>query len=1364
MQNSYAGFRTYSFRHLTENIALKQSTVNCIYQDSIGLMYFGTNEGLFLYDGYSSELRWNTIDSELMLKANNIYSIAHFAHSLVLLSTEAGIYLYNPVTHRFSLVELPFDDFGKISFISSGDKLYVYSNKGLGCLSVNLTDNHYEATYLSLNSLMNDWNSSGLVRFSSYTQSQSGKVLLAQRDGQVFCFTPEEERIERLWVQQQSITCIFEDSNGVVWLGSDNNRVTSWQPDMPWSRSFQLQINQNSYEVAKYITAICEDEEGNIIIGTNNNGIALIPSAGKYEYKPDIEYYTVESGNSNSICDNNVSYLFCERSNAIFIGTKGNGINQLSLGKGCFTQYVVNNNDANSLDHFRVNAIYEDKEGFIWFGTRLGLNRYHKASGRYERFSNKVPRANETRPNGVEYIGETTCFCKDSDGNLWIGTYGSGLYRYDYDKKQFFHYEDEQGNDVPADRITDITLDSDNNLWLATHSAGIARILGVDSVRNRLNIRYYKCDNTEPNVSSSQNVDIVFIDSKDNLWFSHRDNGLFRLGKESKTMQNFRYIAGDSTSLSNNTIISVCDDNNGDIWFGTARGLNKFDIETELFTSYTMESGLPHNSICGVLSDDRGKIWLYTQRGIYRFDPSTKMFVSFIENSRIFHEDYTIDASFKNSSGKLYLGTINNGCFAFHPDSISDNLFVPSVSFTNFHMSECAAPDQDRAVFSCPDINVDTLNLELTYKQNNFSIEYTAFAYHESLNLQFSYHMQGVDRGWNKTNEKKMLIPYTNLSPGKYVFKVRVANQLNPGDYAEKRMNIVIKPPFYETPLAYSIYAILLLLIVFVLYRYTLSRIKLKNDLHIERMKLGFFTNVSHEFRTPLTLIVGPLKKLMAADEGMSEQERRAHYSLINRNTEKMMKLVNQILDIRKIDNQKMVLKTEQTDIIPFTKDIFDCFNLLAQEKQIAYSFDAPSVQINMACDQDKMEKILYNLISNAFKYTPVKGSISVNIESDAGKQLCIYVRDTGKGIPEDKMNCIFEWFYQVEQGKEANINGTGLGLSIVKSFVEMHHGKVTVHNNEVGCTFVVNLPLQDCRVDESGIKKEAGAFRNKLVMERSADLSAHHYPDHKGTELNNRSDAPLILVVEDNDEVREFIINQLWQNYRIKSATNGTEGLEQAIDSVPDLIVSDIMMPHMDGFELCKQLKTDIRTSHIPVILLSARSSVEQQIQGIDIGADAYITKPFEPFYLEARIKNLIASRQKLRQVFKADTDSCSDMAGEMTNALDTDFLNKVTSIVSDHLDDPDFSVPDLTKQVGMSNTVFYLKLKALTGFSAIEFIRHIRMKKAKELLNYNSHTISEVSNIVGFNDPKYFSTCFKRMYGVSPSQYVYKKTKIND
>ncbi len=1361
--NATPNYQKVRFEHLTENVALKQSNVNHIFQDSVGLMYFGTNEGLFLYDGVKSTLFWNHTSDESALDANNILTICDLPSSNILISSSIGLFVFNTSLQKFSPVIIPNQNSKNMSLVSSGDTIYMIWSNGFGQIKLTQDTAEYKAEYISYGHLFNKNEQASKLSIYCYTTNRSNDIIFATQNNQVFKFATSEEKVYELDIQAKNILCLYEDSKGYIWAGSRNNTLYRYNSQTKKTVIFKIKSDPQGYKLKKHVNSIVEDNQGNIIIGSSNNGLCIIKTKDKYQKNPDMTYFTSDPYNSNSLCDNNISYLYCDRSDAIFVGTEGNGINQVSLGHGYFTQHIVDEENDNSLDHIRVNAICDDNQGNIWFGTRLGLNRYHKATQQYYHYHDKSSKDHALPTTGVDSINEVTSLYLDKEGFLWIGSYGSGLLKYNFGTDSFVQYHDSLNRYTITDKITDVTQDKEGHIWICSHGKGFAKIENIDTLKSQIYLQYFHCDEKMPFGFASQYVDIIFQDNNQKLWFAMRSNGLFRFDAISGKMKHFGHIPGDDNSISNNTIISICDDSKGDLWIGTARGLNKFDIDKETFTSYTMESGLPHNSICGVLADNADMIWLYTQRGIYRFDPIQKKFDSYVENNRIFHEDYTIDATHKNKQGQLFLGTLNNGCIALHPDSIKVNNFIPKIIISDLKISNHNIHQNQeidgRVILTSP-INEQAV-IDLNYKQNDISIEYTALSYNADIKQYFTYQMQGIDNKWFYTEESQKQIAYSNLQPGKYIFKIKAMNRDVPGKHIEKQIAILIHPPYWATLQAYIIYLFLFITLSILLYRYMLTRIRLKNDLSIERMKLGFFTNISHEFRTPLTLLSGPLQKLMQTENKMADNDRMDYYKLMSRNTKKMLQLVNQILDVRKIDNKKMDMKLELVEIISFVRDVCERFNVEAEEKNINFEYPDTTENLPLLCDIDKIEKVLYNLLSNAFKYTPDNESIIVEIQKNQKEQhIKIIVIDTGIGIPESQLKHIFDRFYRAEQNETRDINGTGLGLSIVKNFVEMHQGSVWVKNNiKSGCSFGVLLPMGI--INDNTIKNSMEKITVSDLVEKEKQVNIEPQPDNtlRLGQLDTKQEQPLVLIVDDNAEMRYFLKYQLKDKYRIITADNGSKGLELAIDQFPELIISDVMMPNMNGLEFCSIVKNDLRICHIPIILLTARSSTDHKIEGIKTGADAYMTKPFDIDYLEARVRNLIDSRLRLRAFFAQSPDKLIALEKTVSNELDKEFLQKATQIVETYIEDPEFTVPKFIEEMGMSNSVLYRKLKALTSLSANEFVRHIRLKKALELLQNDTFNIAEVAAKVGFNDPKYFSTCFRKQYGKSPMQYVQSK-----
>ncbi len=1357
--NAYAVFRTIKFKHLTSSIALKQSSVNCIFQDSTNFIYFGTNEGLFRYDGNLSELFWNSSNNENTLNCNNIVSGCEFELNKFIISTSDGLFKFDGNKKTFTPISINNKELSKnISFFKNQNSIWSVSTSGVYKLKITKHDDDYKFELIDYNYLFVKDNPN--IQIEYFTQNSKGDILIASEDNKIYRFNTYSFKITEIETNLKNIKCLYEDKNGTIWIGTTNKTLHRHTADGKFQNPIVLKYDNLLYEFNSYITSICEDINGNIIIGSNSNGLAIIKARDKNRNTPKIEYYTTENNNTNTICDNNISSLYLEKSGAVFIGTRGNGVNIINTGQDCFSQHIFNPTNDNSLDHIRVNAICEDQNGNIWFGTRLGLNRYNRKSKTYFRYHNKISKNNYIKPKGIDMIGEVTCFCFDSNGDLWFGTYGEGVYKYMYQDKRFTRITDSKGDKAPAKKITDITTDKDGNIWVSTHGHGFAKITTTPNNNSIINTTYFHCSENTSSGHKTQNIDIIYIDKNNQLWITQRDKGLFRMDPNSLEMQKFVYSPTDTSSISNNFTISICSDKLGNLWMGTARGLNKYSHSTQSFTNYTIESGLPHNSICGVLSDNNNKIWLYTQRGIYRFDPSTLEFKNFIENSRIFHEAFTIDATFKNKEGKLFMGTLNNGCIEFHPDSISKYNYNNKIVIKEIKISgETIIPNKkidDITILTKPICH--TKSIKLKHHQNDISLDVVSQQYLPSKNRTIHYRLKGDNKKWNSTVKNQKVVQYSNLKPGNYTFETHYRNSKN-----ITSLQISIEPPFWATSTAYFIYLFIILAIAYSLYRYTSLRIKLKNELNIERMKLSFFTNISHEFRTPLTLISGPLKKLISNHNNIDYDERNNLLGLMKRNSDKLMNLADQILDIRKIENRKMYLKAEQTDIISFIKEVTENFKHIASSKNILLNYSTELNELKIWIDKDKIEKVISNLLSNAIKHTPQNGNITVYTEI-IKQHIRISVGDTGAGIATEHLKNVFNRFFRIENSQNTDITGTGIGLSIAKSFTEMHKGTIYVKNNlTTGCTFTIEIPLGEKHLtkNEKITDLSEYSFTKKQLSEDATTVASYKTNNTYNTE--NENNKPLLLVVDDNIDIRFFIESNLSQKYRIISAENGKQGLELALEHNPDLIISDVMMPVMNGLDLCKNIKKEIRICHIPVILLTAKSADNNKIEGIETGADSYITKPFDIDYLQARVENLLLSRIRLREAYTKPTDSPSTSTSDNTkkeiklnvaqNPLDIKFLQKANDIVVANLANPDFSVPLFTEQIAMSNSVLYRKLKALTDLSANEFIKDVRLTKSVELLKTKEYTISEVANLVGFNDPKYFGTCFKKKYGKSPS-----------
>jgi signal transduction histidine kinase/DNA-binding response OmpR family regulator len=895
--------------------------------------------------------------------------------------------------------------------------------------------------------------------------------------------------------------------------------------------------------------------------------------------------------------------------------------------------------------------------------------------------------------------------------------------------------------------------------------------------------------------------------------------GLNKFARDEEEFTRYLSNPSDSNTLSDNAVYVIYEDTliaRNTLWIGTRNGLNRFDVEHETFTRYTEQNGLPNNTIAGILSDRRGNLWISTFHGLAKlvlspanggvnsaegFDPRIETFRNYHPSDGLQSYEFNQRACYEGKDGTLYFGGIN-GLNFFHPDSIRDNPHVPPVMLTDFQIfNNSVKPRSDAPLKQSISI---TEQITLSYKHSVFSFEFAALDYTAPERNQYAYKLEGFNDKWIDLGTRRF-VTFTNLDPGEYVLRVKGSN--NDGVWNEDgaSLKIIISPPPWKTWWAYTLYVLFGLGLVYVFRRFEMSKIKLAHDLKLQRLeaqklhevdqiKSRFFANISHEFRTPLTLILGPLERLLAGDWQGNPHEQ---YGLMHRSAKRLLHLINQLLDLSKLEEGSMPLRAKPENLIHLLKFIVASFASLAERKQILLRLDASALPksdgsevepLVVYLDRDKFEKCMNNLLANAIKFTPAGGEVSVAVavaggsdqngdgrgEKGEGRRVMgekrlspiafrpshftfvqIAIKDTGIGIPADQLDKIFDRFYQVADERTSTHThkreGTGIGLALTKELIELHRGKIHVESElGKGSTFIVRLPLGKEHLKPEEIVE---ASDQSSVASDQLPVSGVEHPASSIQDQASCDEQQVILIVEDNLDMRVHIRDLLHQSYRIIDAGDGTEGLEKAAAAIPDLIISDVMMPEMDGFEFCRRIKTDERTSHIPVILLTARASERSKLEGLETGADDYLTKPFNANELRIRANNLIEQRRQLRERFSREvTLQPKDIAITTADEL---FLQRVMAIIDKHLSDPDFSVEAFAQEFRMSRVQLHRKIKALTDQSPREFIRTLRLRAAAKLLEQGKFTVTEIAYEVGFNNLSYFAKCFREEFGVLPSEY---------
>ena len=1392
--NGLCSFDGYTFKDYkkqdSDHSTISDNFVYSICEDVNKNLWIGTNTGanLYLYD-MDSFLNFNEKSGLESLQNTRINTISSTNDSLIWIGSSNGL------------------DVFKIDQESNPTKINNYSF-GSGTM---------ELTGRSVNHIMHDSNK------NLWISTNSGLCLLKKNADTLIKFQTNPNNINSL--PHNSVRCTFQDSEGIIWIGTENGICKLDTFTSKFTNYFHNPLNQNTlphnsimsitediagkiiigtlggisiynkdgsnnftnyYQTPNsehdlnndFINCVYADKWGNIWIGTERGGINKYNSS-----KTEFEYFEKEFGNPNSLSNNTINSIL-EDDKYIWIGTAGGGLNRYNKSKGTFKNYMNNPSEPKSLVNNFVTVLYRDTDKSLWVGTwGGGLHRLINENSSHEAFH--IFRFGEENPNSLisDFVSSIT---QDQEGNLWIGTLG-GLDRFNPKTGKFEHINEQ----ISGKNVTEVgclEIDDNGNLWFGTRT-GLYKLdqHKTSSTEQKYTITLF---NTEPSRSNSLSGDYVtslFNDSYGNIWAGTYGYGLNKL---------------------------VSEKNGG------------------VFTRFTTNEGLSNNIIYTILEDLSGNLWLTTDNGLSRFNVKEKSFQNYYIADGLQNNQYYWSAAHINNIGKLYFGGMN-GLNTFYPDWVNDVNSQASVVITNFRIyNESVVPGKEYdGVIAMEQSVITSDQITLSHKSREFSFEFSSLDYEQPNLNQYSYKLEGFDKEWIEVDANRRFANYTNLKPEDYVFKVRVKN--NQGEYSSSTAKVRIKiiPPFWAT-IWFKIIVVGAIITIIVSYnRYRVYSLKVQKrklekqvkertveiesqkekleDKNIQlaqrqelikgqnekleiqneqilkqrdklfelnkrvkmvnQLKLRFFTNISHEFRTPITLILGPLERLLEIEQETNSENYKS-LLLINRNAQRLLQLINQLMDFRKLEQGKMKLHISKVDINSFLRNITSSFTILAEQRKIDLNF-IPDPDLNEAyLDFQKIENVIYNLLSNSFKYTPEGGKIWIKYYKNKSDKipddilivkdhLVIEIGDSGCGICTENLLNIFDRFYQIESEPKGNQpKGTGIGLSLAKELIEIHKGEIKVTSKEnKGTTFYLHIPYKKEDFDDSSIKeisydpqsiqKQANNLTNEfLAGENKKGLNG----DQK---LKNIKDRPLVLVVEDNNDLRGFIANKLNEKYNIIEASDGKEAYESAIINNPDVIVSDIMMPVMDGLEFCSRVKTNLVTSHIPVILLTAKGSIENQIEGLETGADKYLPKPFNFELLEVHISSLIESRKKLFEAFRIKNKV--DSENITTTSTDEKFMNNVLQIVEENLDNPEFNVNTLLGELNISRSLLHRKITALTDQSTVEFINNIRLKKSVDMLKKTDLNISEIAYSVGFNDPKYFSRIFRKQFGKTPSEY---------
>ena len=1322
------------FNKLTIENGLSSSGIYAIHQDKTGFMWFGTENGLNRYDGYNFKIFKHNRDDINSIADDYTWDICEDKDGNLWFATNSGLDKYNPLTGKFT------------HFVNNPNDSNSVSSNLISSIAIDAENNLWVGTW-----------DAGFNIYSSSTNKfkrfQSGNFI----------------------IQSELVWYIFKDSKNNMWVGTEGGGLLRYN------------YTEKKYSIfleRKIITSICEDSEGDIWFGTYGDGLI------QYDYVTN-NFTDFKSGtsNTNSIADDYIWKVYTDSKGLLWIAGTAKGLTQYDKSQNKFTRLAHNPYNPQSMSSNLVLDIYEDRANNLWIGTvDKGINKTDRKPKKFHHLKSELNNPNSLRGDFILSL------CEDRSGNIWISNYNEGVTKYNHRESKFSFYENNPSdsrslsNNQPriiyedksgtiwigniggginkynprsnsferynvADGLSNSNVriffeDNENNFWIGTSGGGLNKF---DRLTNRFT--HFINDPANDNSLSSNTVTSICQDKHGILWIGTFDGGLNRFDPKTNTFKRYFYPGADSANISGNTVTYLYYSKEGNLWIGTWNsGVSLYNETNDRFIQFTEKDGLLNNVICGIGEDNNGDLWISSVKGISKFNYTKREFQNYSMNDGIQKGELNPGAFLINKEGWIFLGG-TDGVSVFHPDSLKRNTMHSGVVMTSLKILNEEYLTETQIPF--------LRQLELNHDEDIISIEFASLDFTNPSRNRFAYMLEGFDNDWIESGTRNF-ITYTNLDAGNYTFKVKGTNSDGVWNDIPADIKILINAPWWQTSWAYAGYIIIIISGLWGIRRFEKSRIKLRNELRlqefesqklkeIETMKSRFFANLSHEFRTPLMLIKGPAEQLL---NNHPDSNSREQLKMITRNTENLKNLIDQLLELSQLEAASIPLKAKKGNLISLLRGLTLSFESLAKEKSILLKFESAEDSLIAWVDRDKLEKIMNNLLSNAFKFTKEGGTVSVTVErkTDAKNETAlIIISDTGIGIPKNKLEKIFDRFYQADDLTRKNFGGSGIGLALVKELVELHKWNISVTSKEnVGTEFQLIIPVVGY------LHKNVNSDDNLATENTSIDkkiLSSSESLEEKNEVTNLSAEKSSILIVDDSDDVRIYLSGLLNSDYNITEARNGREGINLASEKSPDLIISDIMMPEMDGIEFCKKIKTDFQTSHIPLILLTARVSDKSKYEGLETGADDYLTKPFDSKELLIRVKNLLEQRKRLKEKFGKDLNVNPSLITQ--NPVDKEFLEKTFSIAEKNLDNPDFDAESFAKELFMSLSQLRRKLKAVTGQAPGELLRTYKLKRAAQMILEKRLSITQISLEVGFNSSSHFTKAFREQFNCLPSDF---------
>ena len=1325
-------------RLFTADQELSSSMINSIYQDHNGIIWIATEDGLNKYDGAKFSIYKSDKNDEHSLANNYVRCVFESSKKECFVGTLSGLQHYSADADRFTDIPLILQDgiivepnVAAIEELSNGDLLVGTAGQGL----FKITNTH-----------------KGLVGISM------------------------EKRIPI-----PIVNALHEDRNGNLWISAGENGI--FRIDL----NQQLHCYQKGANESEYtISSICETPDKQIYIGSLGKGLL--------KYNPTLDLFEpIIYANHPELP---VKSLLLATPDEIYIGTDGYGLKVYNIQSRTITENQLNITTFN-LDKSKIHSIMKDRFGNLWLGFfQKGVLLIPAIANGFQYIGYKSVRNNIIGSNCIMSV------CNDHDGTLWIGTDNDGLYKVEKNGKHTVHFPPTQETGSVPSTIMSIYEDSRQNLWIGSYMQSMAKI-----DKETGHCQYFKRKTDADSKEGKLRVYSFAEDKHDRLWIGTMGNGLYYIDLNTETLHRYEqedstyYATGNflpgywitsllhshderlyigtydglgcldlktmhlatafntNTLFPNSVIHSLYEDKEGTIWIGTSEGLKAMHPQEYKIREYTQKDGLPGDIICAITQDINGALWFSTNHGIARYNPQKGNFTPYYANDGLQGNEFSKRAVCSDNNGHILFGGIN-GVTYFNPAEIKDIATTPSVHLTGFYIHNQSVNSntlsEGRRIIETSVMNAQQFNL--SHKHNSFSMEFSVM---EFFNPERITYMYSVNNGqWVTMQSGINRISFNDMTPGTYKFSIKAKDYTF---YSEPKNFIVnISPAWYASNWAKGVYLLIALTIIYIIgaqirHRYQVHQ-KLLEHIHAEEIneaKLQFFINISHEIRTPVTLILSPLQKLMSKDRN---EERQKNYQTISRNAGRLLQLVNQLLDIRKLDKGQMQLKFREVEIVEFIRNLSSSFEYQANAKKISLNFHPDTEELRAWIDPENLDKAIFNVLSNAFKFTESGGEINIYLQTHEAYEtkpayFKIVIEDSGTGIDEKEIERIFDRFYQV--ANRLNNSGTGIGLHLTKSLVELHKGTIHAENNKekAGCRFIIRLPLgkehlKPEEIEETNTEGQIASDNNPVLP--------IFLPENEEKERIRTKTKYRILIADDNEEIRRYIRQELTPDYHITECNNGQEAFEQIIKDAPDALISDVMMPEMDGMTLCRKIRQNILVSHIPVILLTAKINEESNLEALEGGVDAYITKPFNIDVLKKTIRNVIYRHELIKNTFNGSMEQTDKVQPIEVQSPDEKLIARVMAIINKEMANPNLSVEMIAAEAGISRVHLYRKIKEFTNQSPRNFIRNVRLKQAALLLAQKHHNITEVAEAVGFANTTHFSTAFKELFGVSPTIYM--------